>query len=366
MRRLLTFFFLLISLSLYSQESILNDSLFVSRLQENIDRIYNFQFANSDQVLVEFAKKHPDHPFPDIYQSLLFYWKHFPITPGSKYEEPFLHHLTKALGKVENQLELNEGDTEAIFFNLMGRMLIMQYFADNNISSKVIPHLSDAYKMLVKGFDLTDSIIDFNFSSGVYNYYREFYPKAHPVYKPIAYFFPDGDAIKGIKQLEYNGKNGLFLKPESTFFLVYINMYFEKDFKSALKYTKQLKKDYPENLLYESYEIQNLLILKKYNKAFDIIPKLEKSNHENDFFKNVGKIYQAIILEKKNKDLENAKIIYKESIAQLEKYGDFANQYKSYAYFGLSRIYSQTNPKQAAKYKKIALNLSVFPHIRFN
>jgi tetratricopeptide (TPR) repeat protein len=366
MSRFLTICFLVVTLNVYCQESVLTDTLHVQELQQNIDSIYNFRFLNSEKTIENLEKQYPNHPFPDIYRSLTLYWKYFPITPESKYEEDFLNSLAQALVKVEKQLEKNEDNPEAIFFNLLGRLLIMQYFADNHISGKVIPHLNSAYKMLLKGFELTDSLIDFNFSSGVYNYYREYYPKAHPVYKPVAYFFPNGNATKGIKQLEFNGKHGIFLKTESLFFLVYVNMYFEKDFKKALKYIKQLTKNYPDNLLYDSYQVQNLLLLKKYNKAKELILVLEHTNHSNDFFTTIAQIYKGIILEKKDKNLADAEIIYKKSINQLDKYGDFANQYKSYAYFGLSRIVKQSNPKQSAKYKKAALNLAVFPEINFN
>ena len=264
-------------------------------------------------------------------------------------------------------LKKDENNPEAIFFHLMSRIIIMQYYADNKLSSKLIPHLGPAYKMITKGFDLTNDITDFNFSTGVYNYYREYYPKAYPVYKPVALFFPDGNAELGLKQLEQNWQDGVFLSSESLFFLTYISLYFEKDYKQALKYVKYLDEEYPNNLLYVSYNLQTLLLLNKYNKAKKEISRLESIPHENDFFKIAAKVYYGIIYEKKDKDFIKAEKYYKEALSQLKEYGGFANSYSSFAYFGLSRIYNlKKDKKTARKYHKKAIELATYPHITFN
>lgn len=366
MKRLLIFLFLLQTFNLDAQSYFLSDTLFVKRVEKNIDSIYNYNFELVDNIYTELLRKYPNHPFPDLFYSTSLYWKYFPIIPGCSSEELYLKKINSAIDKAEKMLEKNENNPEAIFFHLMSRMLIMQYYADNSLSSKVVTHLGPAYKMVSKGFELKNNLSDFNFSTGVYNYYREYYPKTHPVYKPFAYFFPDGDAKLGLKQLEYNWQHGVFLHSESLFFLAYINLYFEKDYRNALKYVKQLEKEFPNNLLYISYNLQTLLLLNKYNKANTLISKLENSPHENDFFKITAKIYRGIICEKKEKDLKKAEKLYSEALHQLEKYGAFANTYSSIAYFGLSRIYNHTDKKIARKYQKKALELAIYPHINFN
>lgn len=366
MKRLLIFIFFLQSLNLFAQSYFLSDTINVKKVEKCIDSIYNYNFNDVEQIYFELCKKYPDHPFPDLFYSTNLYWKYFPITTGNYPEALYLEKLNSAIVKAEKLLEKNEDKPESIFFHLMSRLLIMQYYADNNLSSKVISHLGATYKMLTKGFELGGDLSDFNFSTGVYNYYREYYPKAHPVYKPFAYFFPKGDAQLGLKQLEYNWQNGAFLHYESLFFLVYINLYFEKDYREAYQYIKMLEKDFPNNLLYTSYHVQILLLLKKYDKLDDLISKLENNPHENDFFKTTAKLYRGIITEKKYKDFVKAEKQYIQVINQFKKYGDFANSYSSVAYFGLSRIYNTTDKKVARKYQKRALELAVYPHINFN
>jgi len=366
MKRLLIFIFFIQSLNLFAQSYFLPDTIFVKKVEACIDSIYDYNFDYVDDVYAELNRKYPHHPFPDLFYSTNLYWKYFPITPGSSTELIYLEKLNSAIDKAEQLLEKNEDKAESIFFHLMSRLLIMQYYADNSLSSKVITHLGPAYKMVTKGFELTKDLSDFNFSTGVYNYYREYYPKVHPAYKPFAYFFPNGDAQLGLRQLEYNWRHGTFLHYESLFFLVYINLYFEEDYRKAYRYIKQLEKDFPNNLLYISYNVQTLLLLKKYNKVDDLITKLENNPHENDFFKTTAKLYRGIISEKKDKDFVKAEKYYIQALNQFEKYGDFANSYSSVAYFGLSRIYNTTDKKVARKYQKRALELAVYPHINFN
>ena len=60
---------------------------------------------------------------------------------------------------------------------------------------------------------------DFYFFTGVYNYYREAYPEAYPVYKPLALLFPKGSKTKGLEDLLIASKNSIFLKAEAFSFL---------------------------------------------------------------------------------------------------------------------------------------------------
>ena len=364
MRYIISILFLLSTLNGFSQKSIIKDSLYVIELKLHIDSIYNYQFENSENTYMQMLNDYPNHPFPDLYYALAMYWKYFPITPNSEKAPLFVEKLNSSIAKAENYFAKQETN-ESIFFNLMGRLLLMQYFSDNQTSANVFPHIKPAYKMLHKGFRLEDSFSDFKFSSGVYNYYREYYPKAHPIYKPIAYFFPKGNALKGIALLETNSQKGIFLHKESLSFLIYINLYFEKNYRKALKYTKQIRKESPDNLLYLSYHTLSLLLLKKYNKAKALISILEKTKHSNNYFKAIAHVFNGIIAEKKYKDYTLAKTQYSTALKKLERYENFANTYKSIAYFGLSRIYLE-DATLSNKYRKKARKLAIFSHINFD
>ncbi|MBU8893378.1 MAG: hypothetical protein KOO66_11400 [Bacteroidales bacterium] len=366
MKRLLFIFLFAQSLNISAQESIFSDTTYIMSLKAEVDNIYNFQFDNSEEVYKELEEKYPDHAFTQLFYAIMIYWKYFPIVPESEQYIILAEKTAKAISIVEEILEKDKSNTEAIFFNLMSRMFIMQYYADNGASSKVIPHLGRAYKMVTSGFDLSDSLIDFHFSTGVYNYYREAYPKAYPIYKPVAFFFPDGDIEYGLQQLEFNWENGIFLDAESLFFLVYINLNFEKNYDKSLEYLEHLNKAYPKNPLYLSYRIQTLLLKQEYDLALVYISKLRELKFRNDFFPVVSDIYEAIIQEKKNKNYSKATKMYAKSVKSLEKYGSYGNSYSSVAFYGLSRIYAGKDKKKSKEYRKLANDLAIYPHINFD
>jgi tetratricopeptide (TPR) repeat protein len=366
MKRFLLILFLFQTICLSAQESILSDSLFMIRLKTEVDSIYNFQFENTEKTYLEMEEKYPDHAFTQLFYALMLHWKYFPIVPESEYHDDYVNRIDKAILSAENSLDKNKDNTEAIFFNLMSRMFVMQHYADNKMSSKVVSHLGRGYKMVSAGFDLKEEMTDFHFSTGIYNYYSKAYPEAHPIYKPIAYFFPEGDIELGLQQLEYNWKNGVFLDVESLFFMAYINLNFEKNYEAALKNLEHLNDSFPNNLLYISYRIQTLLLTEEYDLAESYINKLEKMNTSNDFFQIVKRIYKAVILEKKNYNYTKAATEYAKAVQDLAKYGDFANAYSSFAFYGLSRIYQEIDKKKAKNYRKIADDLAVYPHINFD
>ncbi len=366
MKRFVVILFLIQSINLSAQESIFSDSLFILRLKTEVDSIYNFQFENTEKAYKELEEKYPDHAFTQLFYALVLYWKYFPIVPESEHHDHYINRIENAISLAENSLDKDKHNSEAIFFNLMSRMFIMQYYADNGLSSKVIPHLGRSYKMITSGFDLKEDITDFYFTTGIYNYYSEAYPKAHPIYKPVAYFFPKGNIELGLQQLEYNWKNGVFLDTESLFFLIYINLNFEANYPAALHYLEYLNDSYPNNPLYVSYRIKTLLMLKKYDLASDYIMKLKQMNTTNDFFLIVCEIYEAVIVEKKIHNHAKAIKLYVKAVQEIEKYGNYGNSYSSFAFYGLSRIYSEKDKKKAKVYRKIANDLAVYPHINFD
>lgn len=360
-----TIVFLLISLSACAQHSILDDQQTIQKVESELDSIYNYNFDTSEAIYKELKLTYPKHPLPSLFNAVRIYWQYFPVTPADTLSNLYIKYNTDAIQKAETLLENNKDNPEAVFFNLMARLLIMQYYADNHQSSKVAPHIRTVYKMTKKGFKLSDQVQDFLFSTGLYNYYREAYPEKHPVYKPFAYFFPDGDKKLGIKQLEKNWHDGIFLDAESLSFLVYISLNFEGNFSKSSRYTKELHKAYPNNPLYLSYRIRTLLLLHKYKKALPLIDQLNTYS-SNEFFQVMIYIYQGIYAEKKDKNLDVAEEFYQKAIELSDRYKPFINSRISYAYYGLARIWKNKNNQKSIAFRNKAESLSSYPHINFD
>jgi len=358
--------FVLLSFNVAAQQSILANQELLTKIEYGLDSIYNFQFQYADELGKELEQQYPDHPLPQLFEAIFIYWRYFPVTPDGPHHHEYVNHITEAINRSEKILDKDDEHTVGIFLNLMSRLLIMQYYADNQQSSKVAPYVRRAYKMAKKGFDLDREINDFLFSTGLYNYYREAYPERHPVYKPIAYFFPKGNKKLGLKQLEDNWHNGIFLDAESLSFLVYISLNFEGNFKKSARYAKDLYQAYPNNPLFLCYRIRSLLLLERYHKALPLIDELMNKHNSNPFFQVMAYIYRGIYEEKKNNNYTRAEDLYLRAIKLSDPFKPFINGRLSYAYFGLSRIWENKDKNLAEEYREKAVNLSNYSHLTFD
>jgi tetratricopeptide (TPR) repeat protein len=243
----------------------------------------------------------------------------------------------------------------------------MQYYADNDLSKKVISHVTPTYKMIRQGFGLKEEINDFYYSTGLYDYYREAYPEANPRYRTVARLLPKGNKQLGLQELDYSGRNSIFLGAESYSFLYYIYMFYEKNYSTALKYVKILNETYPDNPLYLSARVQILLLLKQYDNASPFMIKLSSYAANNRYFKMLGDVYTGIVEEKRDMNYESSQKFYFEAIAISKEFVNQTNEQISFAYFGLSRIYAMKGDlKKSKEYRKTANSLSSFRDVNFD
>jgi hypothetical protein len=242
----------------------------------------------------------------------------------------------------------------------------LAYYAGNKLHSKILSLARPSYKYLRHSFEFTGTFPDFYFFTGLYNYYREAYPEAHPGYKPIFAMFPRGDRIKGMNQLRTAFEESIFLKAESSTFLSSNYKYFENDYKNASYFSRTIYRDYPLNTVYMINCIEDMLLTKNYEGAQKLIDS-PQSKTENKYYQAQFTILRGILEEKKNKDMNKAGQQYSEGIATLSKYGSYGEQYAAYAWFGLSRIsgISEDRHNQRA-YRRKALELTDFGNVNFD
>ncbi len=360
------FIVILITLNGIIHAQIFSDSALIKEIKIEVDNIYNFEFEQPEKFNKLLQHEKPDHPVSSLFNALLIYWENFPVHPESEFNDSLVMNLTRTIDRAQIILDANENDTEGIFFNLIARLFLIEYYADNGLTSKVIPYISKTYKMLTLGNNLKETISDFYFSSGLYNYYREAYPKSHPVYKPVTCFFPDGNMELGLKQLDFCGRESVFLAAESISFLSYIYINFEKNYIAGHKYALMLNNKYPNNPLYISYRIRSTLLNKEYEETIPLINMLKQVNHTNDYFKMMTCIYEGIVEEKLKSNYNKAEALYKYAIDLSGNFGHFSNNRISYAYFGLARIYLLKNKKQSKHYRNIAEDLTSYSHLNFD
>jgi tetratricopeptide (TPR) repeat protein len=344
---------------------ILRDTTMYGLIKRGIDYIYNTQFDEANEIYLKIKHAYPDHPVLFLFRGLLTYWENYPLLPSSPVRQSFENDMHTSIKLCEKRICKND-EAEYLMANFGARGMLLLFYADNGISMEVISLAPSTYQCVRRSFDFVGSYPDLYFITGLYKYYREAYPEAHPIYKSIAFLFPKGNCEEGLKELQLATKHAIFLKAEAYSFLTGIYISFENNFYQAMNYSKALHELYPRNVQYLAVYIKNLLLTKHYDEAEKII-NTARDTHQNKYFQAQLSILQGILYEKKDRDLQRAKTYYLNGIRDTAPYGVFAGEFNAYAYFGLSRISAANNDNRMKKvYRKEAMDQSNYENVNFD
>ena len=349
--------------SLNSQ--FLKDSTSLNLIKEGIDNVYNFQFDKADKVSEELGKLYPGQHVVYLFKGMVTYWENYPLITTSSARASFEEDMRKCI-ELSDKNKNSSAEVEILLVNLCARGLLLLYYTDNYLSLDVFPLATSTYQYIRRSFDFTAYYSDFYFFTGVYNYYREAYPEAYPIYKPLAFLFPKGSKVKGLEELQIVSKNSIILKAEAFSFLSAIFLTFENNFQQATYFSKSLHTLYPDNPEYLVAYIKNLLLIKRYDEA-EMEMLSSNTSQSNSFFLAQMSIFNGILQEKKYHDIKKAQQFYSTGIDDITIFGSYGNEYAAYAYFGLSRISEINGNKDYKKmYRKLALQLADFKKVNFD
>lgn len=231
-----------------SQVSYLNRPDLLEKVESCLKQTYAFSFQEARKIQSELQIATPDHPSPIFLEAMIVYWEHFPLAPSDEASKQFISLMDQVIVLSRKLRKDSLTYTEGVLFDLFGRAFKAMFWADNGKSGKLIPDLGNMYRYTKKGFELKDQFVEFYFSTGLYNYYIEAYPEAHPAYKPLVAFMHKGDRELGLKQLHHAINNAIFLKVEALLFMSLIQLNYENDINTAAIYAEKLVRDYPGNI----------------------------------------------------------------------------------------------------------------------
>ncbi len=344
---------------------ILKDSASLSLITKSINYLYDFQFKDAEEVFNKITLTCPGHPIVPLLSGIIVYWENYPLLPTSTASVSFVKELQNCIKLCEKKMT-GQDEPEYLLINLCARCMLLLYYSDNDLTSEVFPLTISTYKYLRRSFNFTSVYSDFYLFTGLYNYYREAYPEAYPVYRAMALLFPKGSKTRGLRELQIAAKNSIFLKADSYSFLSGICISFESNYQKASYYSNSLYKLYPDNVQYLAMHIKNQLLLKNYDEAEELI-RSSGFRSTNSFYQAQLTIFNGIIQEKKYHNYNQAVECYKNGITGISLFREYGNEFAAYAYFGLSRMSDANGDKRGKKiYRKKALELADFKKIDFN
>jgi hypothetical protein len=327
-----------------------------------LQHTYAFSFQEARSIQSELLEATPGHPAPLFLDALIVYWENFPLAPSNQASKEFINLMDRVIDLAEVLREDTICYTEGVFFDLFGRAFKAMFWADNGKTGKLIPDLGKMYRYTKKGFELKDQFVEFYFSTGLYNYYIEAYPEAHPGIKPLIAFMHKGDRELGLKQLHHAINHVVFLKVEAILFMSLIQLKYEYDINSAAIYAERLVQDYPGNIFYQGHLITILLHQQRFEHVRNLL--LATANQKDPYSEMIRQLAVAFMAEKESGEESRARTAYLKVAELAESFGTFADTYKAMAYMGLSRLFEkQGQHRDSEVYARKASRLTNYAFI---
>ncbi len=317
---------------------LLTDKQAQEKIITGLNALYNLDFAAAERHFTQLSPSYDSHPVNDLLKAFILQWKYLPIEQHPATLEKYIKYLEACRHKAEKLAATPAHKAEATFFLLAANGYIALSYNYRKEYTKAVMDAGQAYGYLKDGFKFIGQNVEFNFTTGMYNYYRVQYPETHPIIKPLVVFFQAGNKATGISQLRKAANSAVFSRVEATNYLVNIYIKYEMNFYQALHFAQRLSLRYPKNHIFKIKYTEALLWNNDFTKATQAVKSMA---HQSDKISLLSRnFFEGYMAEK---DLENDELA-------LQKYtkavsyplnSRYTQEYYAMAYLGMGRIMSR-------------------------
>lgn len=352
-------------LSAQSDQNIFQDNNSLTVINKGLTELYNFKFLEAQQLIVPLRSKFKEHPALLIFDCLTIYWRYFPLSEHPQQQKSYVQLLEDAKDRTEKFLKVNSNDAERLFYILFVDVLLAREYAAEDRSTKAATTALDAYKYIKKGFALKEKFTEFYFSTGLYNYYREFLPEQNGLYKFLAwtFHFPQGTKKDGLYYLDKSTALTVFVKPEALLLTASIYLKYENDKDKALLYASSLNKSYPNNGCFRVFYVETLIQNNRFEEAEKELQVIERLADSARYYRMSALLFKGMLEEHYHKNDIEAKKYYL-NVIRYNPDWDTGN-YIGLAFFGLGNISKRLGDKEnEQKYFKKANKLCEYGSVK--
>jgi len=349
MKRYYIFFFLLIFSPVASEAQLafFKPGWAADSMKHAVDQLYNYQFAKATQTIAPVRRIDPGNPAIQIFDCLQIYWKFFPVSTHPAEYLKYISSLHKALDYTNKLVKKDETNAENSFYALLLNIMIAKQMFEDGDRWKATQHAMDAFAFIKKGFVWQEKYQEYYLTTGLYKYYREFFPLMNPVYKPLMSVFPPGNIQEGLYFLERATVYSVFVKAEAMMYSSYINLRYQNDKKQGLHFASMMNSQYPENYLFKVLYIENLIQSADYEHARVELNKLITS--PISFYKLPAALFRGMLEEKYAHDTDEALKWYLNVISLGVPVTKANTNYVGLAHYQIANIYKQKGNTVKAK-----------------
>ncbi|MGA2623222.1 MAG: tetratricopeptide repeat protein [Bacteroidota bacterium] len=252
-RRATLLLFLLLVLRSLAGGQLISDPKLDIHIQKGIEYVYNLSFDSAQAEFQTVVELNPDHPAGHFFLAMVEWWKIMMDIENESRDEKFYSMLGKVIDICDKRLDKDENDVAALFFKggaagYRGRLHANrdEWLKAANDGRIALPIVQRAYQLAPDSYDILLGI-------GIYNYYAAVIPEQYPVVKPLMVFFPGGDKLKGIHQLQKASEKATYANVEASYFLLQLLFNYEKDYFQSLPIAERLYRRFPNNVVFHRY-----------------------------------------------------------------------------------------------------------------
>ena len=292
---------------------------FDSLITAGVRQIYNIEFEDAHSTFEIVKQEFPERPAGEFFDTMTFWWKIMIDLDNEENDDEFYDRIDNVIDFCDEILDNDPENVDAIFFKggalgFRGKLLSLRRdFFDAALDGK------EALPLVYEAYALDSTNVDVQLGFGIYNYFAAVLPEKYPFIKPFMIFFPSGDKLKGINQLENVATNGKYAKIEARYFLMSSYYLYENNSNAALRYAKMLFEDFPNNPTFHRYYGRIYVRKGNYKNAAGIFKEvLSKCNEGKRGYstkvKREATYYIAMDYKLKNQP-DSAKIFFDESLS---------------------------------------------------
>jgi len=237
-----------------STPSILADPVFQEEAKKGMDALYDMDFAAADAVFQQIALIYPEHPVSPLLRGLLPWWAMQLEPDDTSQDDAFLASMEEVIERCDRRLKVDGNDIDAIFFKSAALAFRGRVHADRKRYLRAARDGKEALHYLRDVLARDPNNDDLYFGFGLFDYLADVVPKQYKILRPFAFFFPRGNRMRGLAELDRAMTRGRFVSTETAYSLLQIHYLFEHNYPEALRMVQWLRARYPDNSLFHLYE----------------------------------------------------------------------------------------------------------------
>ncbi len=326
---------------------------------EAINSMYNFEFEKANSHFTYLEKNYPWHPLPYLLKGLNYWWQIVPNYENTEYDDEFLANMEITKKLAENVYD-KYNEIEGAFFLAAAYAFEGRLYSERREYRKAAVAGSKSLKYLKECRGHETYSPELLFGDALFNYYAEWIREEYPLLRPLMVLFPKGDKKEGIEQLKKVTRNAFYSRTEAQFYLIRILSSGEnQDLAEAIRVSKILHEDYPDNPYFHRYYARLLYQAGRYGTAekvsLEILEKIEGG--KRGYEENSGR-YACFFLGHINeirKKYDVAEAYYKRGMGYAEAIGATDMGYYFYSLLHLGSIANKEGDTDLAKdyYKQV-------------